>query len=166
VDDLSRLLVDVEVSEVDINQIAEGQPVTMSFDAIPGVEYHGTVVEVDLVGSNVGGVVNFTIVVEIGDPDEQVRPGMTAAVNIVTSEIENALLVPNRAVRVVEGKRVVYILEDDGTMTPVPVELGASSDLYSEVIGGDVQAGDTIILNPPATLTQSGPFGGRPSGHP
>ena len=166
VDDLSRLLVDVEVSEVDINQIAEGQSVTMSFDAIPGAEYHGQVVEVDRVGTNVGGVVNFTVVVEISDPDEQVRPGMTAAVNIVTSEIENALLVPNRAVRVVEGERVVYILEADGTLTPVPVELGASSDLYSEVIGGDLQAGDTIVLNPPATLTQSGPFGGRPAGHP
>ena len=166
VDDLSRLLVDVDVSEVDINQIREGQAVTMSFDAVPGKEYHGEVVDVDLVGSAIGGIVNFTVVVEIKDADEQVRPGMTAAVNIVVNEIENALLIPNRAVRVVEGERVVYVLTEDGTIASVAIELGASSDVYSEVVGGDLQPGDTVVLNPPATLMQSGPFGSRPSGHP
>ncbi|MFC1997786.1 efflux RND transporter periplasmic adaptor subunit, partial [Chloroflexota bacterium] len=160
-DDLSRLLVDIDVSEVDINQIREGQQVTMSFDAIQVSEYHGEVVEVALVGDNIAGVVNFTVTVELNDPDEQVRPGMTSAVNIVIDQIDEAMLIPNRAVRVVEGERVVYILKD-GELEPVQVTLGASSDLYSEVIDGDLTTGDTLVLNPPSTLMQGGPMGGGP----
>ena len=163
VDDLSRLLVDIDVSEVDINQIRQGQQVTMSFDAIQASEYHGEVVEVALVGNNIAGVVNFTITVELDDPDDQVRPGMTSAVNIVIEQIDEAMLIPNRAVRVVDGERVVYILKD-GQLEPVQVTLGASSDLYSEVIDGDLSAGDTLVLNPPSMLLQGGPMGGGPGG--
>jgi HlyD family secretion protein len=164
VDDLSRLLVDLEVSEVDINQIKEGQQVTMSFDAILANEYHGEVVEVALVGNNVAGVVNFTVTVELRDPDDQVRPGMTSAVNIVISQIDEALLIPNRAVRVVEGERVVYILKD-GQLESVQVTLGSSSDTYSEVVDGDLTAGETLVLNPPSMLfQQGGPMGGGPPG--
>ncbi len=163
VDDLSRLLVDIEVSEVDINQIKEGQQVTMSFDAIQTSEYHGEVVEVALVGDNIAGVVNFTVTVELDDPDEQVRPGMTSAVNIVIEQIDEAMLIPNRAVRVVDGERVVYIFKN-GQLEPVQVTLGASSDLYSEVTDGDLSAGDTLVLNPPSMLMQGGPMGGGPGG--
>lgn len=161
VDDLSRLLVDLEVSEVDINQIKEGQEVTMSFDAILANEYHGEVVEVALVGNNIAGVVNFTVTIELLDADDEVRPGMTSAVSIVIQQIDEALLIPNRAVRVVDGERVVYTLKN-GMLEPVTVTLGSSSDLYSEVIDGDLQAGDTIVLNPPSMLLQGGPMGGGP----
>ena len=96
-------------------------------------------------------VVNFKVTVELMDADELVRPGMTAAVSIVVSELENVLLVPNRAVRVDDGMRVVYIM-NAGEMEMVEVVLGSSADLYSEVIGGDLQAGDTVILNPPLMM--------------
>ena len=111
----------------------------MSFDAMLANEYHGEVVEVALVGNNVQGVVNFTVTVELLDPDAQVRPGMTSAVNIVISQIDEALLIPNRAVRVMDGERVVFIL-NNGQLEPVQVTLGASSDLYSEVIDGALTA--------------------------
>jgi HlyD family secretion protein len=163
VDDLSHLLVDIEVSEVDINQIKKGQQVTMSFDAIQANEYHGEVVEVARVGNNIAGVVNFTVTVELNDPDQQVRPGMTSAVNIVIEQIDEALLIPNRAVRVVDGERVVYTLKN-GQLEPVQVTLGASSDLYSEILGGDLETGDTIVLNPPSLLLQGGAMGGGPRG--
>jgi len=164
VDDLSHLLVDMEVSEVDINQIKEGQEVTMSFDAILAKEYHGEVVEVALVGNNVAGVVNFTVTIELLDADNEVRPGMTSAVNIVIQQIDEAVLIPNRAVRVVDGERVVYILEN-GQLKPVSITLGSSSDLYSEIIDGELKPGDTIVLNPPSMLfQQGGPMGGGPGG--
>jgi HlyD family secretion protein len=83
VDDVSRFLVDVEVSEIDINQVWIGQEVGVTFEAIPGREYHGEVVEVALVGSEVQGIVSFMTTVELSDPDEAVKPGMTAAVSIV-----------------------------------------------------------------------------------
>lgn len=157
VDDLSSLLVDVQVSEVDINSVSVGQKTTLSFDAVLNQEYNGKVVGVGQAGDTVGGVVSFTVTVELTDADEQVKPGMTAAVNIIVEEVRDALLVPNRAVRLVDGNRVVYILKDDQPQQ-VKVELGASSDTNSVLIGGDLKEGDLIILNPPSS--NGGPFGG------
>jgi len=154
-DDLSRLLVDVQVPEADINRITVGQPVTMSFDAILGKEYAGVIIEVGRVGTPVTGIVNFNVTIELQDKDESVRPGMTAAVNIVINQLEDVLLVPNRAVRLREGQRVVYLLKQ-GVPTAVPIEIGAQSDSTSEIISGDVKAGDTVVLNPP-TQFEAGP---------
>jgi HlyD family secretion protein len=111
-DNLSSLLVDVNVSEVDINSVSIGQPVTLTFDAILGKEYHGEVVEVTQAGTIDQGVVSFTVTVELTDADAAVKPGMTAAVNLVVEELQDVLLVPNRAVRLVDGERVVYVLVD------------------------------------------------------
>jgi HlyD family secretion protein len=155
-DNLSSLLVDVKVSEVDINSVSLEQPVTLTFDAILGKEYHGEVVEVSQAGTSDQGVVNFTVTVELTDPDSAVKPGMTAAVNIVVQEIQDVLLVPNRAVRLQDGKRVVYVLQN-GLPVKKEVTLGASSDTMSVVTGGEIKEGDAIVLNPP---TQFGPGGG------
>jgi multidrug efflux pump subunit AcrA (membrane-fusion protein) len=160
-DKLDRLLVDVQVSEVDINSIRVDRPVTLSFDAILDKEYRGVVSQVSAVGDVIQGVVEFNVVVELTDADEQVKPGMTAAVNIIVEEINDTLLVPNRAVRVVDGQRVVYILKD-GTLEEVMVTLGASSETESQVLESDLKAGDQIVLNPPQDFfsgSGGGPFG-------
>ncbi len=158
VDNLSHLLVDVQVSEMNINSVQVGQPVTLTFDAVLGQEYHGKVVQVARAGTVTQGVVNFTVTVELTDADEKVKPGMTAAVTINVMELEDVLLVPNRAVRLIEGKRYVYVIRN-GQPQAVAIILGASSDFYSQVVGGDLQEGDTIILNPSAELTNPN---GRP----
>ncbi len=154
--DLSQLLVDVEVTEVDINRIAVGQPVELIFDAAPGRSYPGKVVQVGLTGIPQQGVVNFEVTVKLLEWDEAVRPGLTAAVNIIVEQIEDVLLVPNRAVRMREGERVVYVLRD-GEPQAVTIELGATSDRYSQVVGGDLREGDQVILNPPSEFEQNGP---------
>jgi len=157
VDDLSHLLVDVQVSEVDINTLSIGQTAALTFDAILGKEYHGEIVEVGQAGDNVQGVVNFTVTIELTDADELVKPGMTAAVNIVVQEVKDVVLVPNRAVRLVDAERVVFVLVN-GIPQQVKVELGSSSDTMSVLIDGDLKEGDEIILNPPSV--SGNPFGG------
>jgi HlyD family secretion protein len=157
VDDLSRLLVDVEVSEIDINSVEAGQPVLLTLDAIPSITYHGTVEQVAQAGDTASGAVIFTVTVRMADADRSVKPGMTAAVNMVVNQIADQLLVPNRAVRLVDGERVVYVLKD-GRPEPVKITLGASSDTMSVLSGGELQEGDLIILNPPSL--GGGPFGG------
>jgi HlyD family secretion protein len=155
-DDLSRLLVDVRISEVDINRVHTGQQAIMTFDGILGKEYRGIVIEVAQVGTVTQGVVEFMVTVELDDADEAVRSGMTAAVNIVVSELSDALLVPNRAVRVQNGQRVVYILES-GELKTVGITLGLSSDTTSEVLETELKVGDLIVLNPPQIFNTSGP---------
>lgn len=160
-DDLSKLLVDVEVSEVDINSVSVGQPVGLTFDAILGNEYHGEVVEVAQTGTSVQGVVSFKVTVELLDADASVKPGMTAAVNITVKEMKDVVLIPNRSVRLSDGNRVVYLLEN-GMPVKKTVRLGSSSDTMSVIVGGDIKEGDVIILNPPAEF--GGPGGGPGGG--
>jgi HlyD family secretion protein len=150
-DDLSALLVDVPVSEVDIIRIKIGQPVTMTFDAIPAKTYNGKVSQVGRVGTPVQGNVNFTVTVELTNPDEDVRTGMTAAVNILVNQLQDVLLAPNRAVHTLNGQYIIYVLRDNQVVA-VTVRLGASSDTNSQILSSEVHEGDQIIMNPPADL--------------
>lgn len=160
-DDLTSMYVDVEVSEVDINSVQVDQLVTLTFDAILDKEYQGEVVEVAQAGTVSDGVVSFKVTVELIDADSAVRPGMTAAVNIVVEQINDVILVPNRAVRLVDNERVIYLLVD-GLPVMKEIRLGSSSDTMSVVAVGDVKSGDLVILNPPSA--QFGPGGGGPGG--
>lgn len=155
-DDLSKYLVDVRVSEVDINRVAMGQSVLLTFDAIQGEEYRGVVTQIANTSTLNQGVVEYLVTVELQNTDGKVKPGMTAAVNIVVEELENVLLVPNRAVRLLDGARVVYVLRNN-VLTPVRITLGASSDMESEVVDGDLTSGDVVVLNPPQVFDTNGP---------
>ena len=147
-DDLSSMYVDLQVSEIDINQIRAGQQVTISFDAIPGEEYAGEVVEVGLIGTSQQGVVNFPVRIRLSETDSQIRSGMTSIVDIVIEQSAEALLVPNQAIRELSGIKVVYVLDETGRPVPVEIILGVSSDTQSEVLAGQIQAGDSIVVNP------------------
>lgn len=148
IDDLSHLYIEVGISEVDINAVQEGQEVTITLDGAPGKEYHGKVVEVGKVGTLQNQVVTFNVKVEITDADEQVRPGMSATVQILVREIPDVLLVPNRAVRLVDGKYTVYVLRQD-QVQPIEIRLGSSGDTMSMLLSDNLQEGDLLVLNPP-----------------
>jgi len=158
-DDLSHLLVDVQVSEVDINSVFIDQEATLTFDAVLGRtdHYHGKVVKVSQAGDTVQGVVSFTVTVELTDADEYVKPGMTAAISIIVEEVKDVILIPNRAVRLVNDERVAYLLVD-GQPKPIKVSLGSTDGINSALVTGDIKEGDPIILNPPSL--NGGPFGG------
>ena len=162
IDDLSHMQVDVQVSEVDINSIQVGQAVTLSFDAIPSKTYNGKVVSVAQAGDVASGAVNFTVTVELTDTDAQVKPGMTAAVNIVVQQHDNVILVPNQAVRQINGQAQVIVIRNGQTQT-IQITLGASSDTTSEVVSGDLRVGDQVVLNPTTSLftTPGSGRGGR-----
>lgn len=149
--DLSALLVDLDVSEMDINHIALHQKVVLRFEAIPAKEYRGEVIEIagaTYTGQMSAGSVFFRVTVKVEDADEQIRPGMSAEASIYVQRVEAALLVPNRAIRWQDGRRVIYRLREDGSLEAVPVDLGATSGEYSEVTNGNMQIGDLIVLNP------------------
>ncbi len=151
VDDLSNLYVDVDLSELDVATVAVGQEVTLTFDALAGKTFHGVVDEVALAGTQArpGGAVNFRVTVRLTDKSSAIRPGMTAAVTIHTTRVDDALLVPARAVRVRDGRSVVFLLQN-GEPTPVEVTLGATSGEFVQIVSGDVKEGDLVVLNPPA----------------
>lgn len=155
VDDLNQLYMDVEISEVDINRVKVGQKAELTFDAISAKTFTGKVTEVATVGEDFGSGVDFIVTLKIIDPDEQVKPGMTAAVNIIVSEETNILTIPNRAVRLNDGKRIIYVLRN-GALQEMEIGVGASSDTSIEIVSGDVQEGDLIVLNPPFEFDMNG----------
>ncbi len=146
-DDLSHMYVDLSVAEVDIAQVALGQPVTIALDALPGREYSGVVTEIGAVGKNVAGTVNFNVTVEITNLDADIKTGMTAAASITVSQFRATLLVPTRAIRAQGGQRVVYLLKE-GSPLPVAVTTGAAAGQSTVVTAGEIQEGDLVILNP------------------
>jgi len=97
--DLSRIQIEAEIDEADIGQIAEGQTVTFDVDAYPNREFAGEVTQVRLAATNEANVVTYTVVIQADNPGQRLLPGMTANVSIVTGEVEDALSVPNAALR-------------------------------------------------------------------
>lgn len=152
IDDLSHLYIDVDVSEIDINQVKIGQPVTIQFDAITNKEYTGKVTKVAANGELVSGTINYSVEVEIIAPTSEIKLGMTAVTGIYVTQLKDVLLIPSRGVRTVDGKRVVYVLDGDA-LSMVEVTLGVSEGNYSQVVSGEIALGDLIVLNPPDSLT-------------
>lgn len=152
--DLQPLYADLLISEIEIPRVRVGQQASLRFESAPGLSLPGEVVQVSDVGTNRSGVVSFAAKVELKTPDERVRPGMTTTTTIVINALEDVLSVPNRAIRFQDGERVVYKRQSEGII-PVQVSLGASSETHSQVLEGDLQPGDVIILNPDADVLQA-----------
>jgi RND family efflux transporter MFP subunit len=159
--DLSKLQVAMNVSEVDINSVKQGQEVDMTLDAVSGKTIIGQVAQVGYLGVTTQGVVNYPVTVVITNPDPGLKPGMTASASIITTRHANVLLVPNRAIRAQGGQRVVSVLFE-GQQIPVTVTVGLSNDTQTEITGGQLKEGDTIVLNTTTASTAAGGggFGG------
>lgn len=112
-ENLQQMEVEVSVDEADVGQVKDGQEATFTVDAFPGKHFPGRITRVN-VGSNAassssssssaassttGTVVAYTAVLSVQNPDETLRPGMTATADIVTKQLQDVLLVPNSALR-------------------------------------------------------------------
>ena len=162
--DLSNLYLDVQISEVDIPLVAIDQPAELVFDAYFNDTFTGTVIRISPVGTAVQGVVEYDVRIQMDDDtDGRIKPGMTAAVNIIVEEKDDVFVVPNDAIVMIDGEENVFV-KRDGMYVAVPVSLGGYSDSYSEVLSADIEVGEEIILNPPDSLTGDMPFSGPPSG--
>jgi HlyD family secretion protein len=159
VDNMSHMLVTVQVVEIDVNNVKAGQPATITFDAIPNKTYNGKVIRADLAGTVGQNSVTFDVTVELTNADTNVKAGMAANVTIVTNKVENALLVPSTAIFTDNnGQQYVYLVQN-GTLTTVAVTVGAVSDTTTQIAGDTLKEGDTIVLSFASTSSSSGGFG-------
>lgn len=168
-DDLSNLVIDIYVSEVDINEISVGQNVNITFDAIPNKQYQGKVTNLSQSGDDSSGIVEFQVSITVSNPDEEIKTGFTALASIVIQEVKNVVLVPNTAIQSLNGRSIVMVIGEDGTATPIPVEVEASGDSFSILKGNPLAEGDQVLIEidsaslPQTTTTGGfgGMFGGR-----
>jgi HlyD family secretion protein len=168
--DMSTLLAEVEVSEVDVVSVELGQPAEVTVDALRADEPQpGHVVEIATSGRRdpTQGTIRFRVKVALDDPDPSLRPAMTAKVDILTATSENALTVPVQAVvkRVVDADGeelrgsaakgqnetdIVYIVTE-GETTIRSVVTGVSDVLHVEIIEG-LTEDEEVVIGPYRTL--------------
>jgi len=148
--DLSQFRMKVLVDEIDVRQVAVGQPVRLSVDALPGAEITGLVTEISPTASNVNGVVAYEVTVVPDAATEPLRAGMSATAIITTADVDGVILVPNRYITVdrTTGDAYVYKLVA-GQPVRQSIELGLRNERESQVLAG-VQDGDEL-----AFVTQS-----------
>lgn len=158
VSDLSRLIVETPISEVDIPSVQVGQPVELVFDAFFDDTYIGTVSEVSEVGVSQQGVINYTVTIELENGLDVIKPGMTAGVTIMVEEKPDVFVVPSEAVTTNDGLDVVYVLRD-GVPVMEEVKIGSYSNNKIEILAADIEEGELIVLNPPSSILDSIPSG-------
>jgi len=155
--DLKKMQIDATVDEADIGTIKTGEEASFTVDAYPGSQFAGIVTQVRLNPTVVQNVVTYDVVIAVDNPDERLLPGMTAYVGIVVNRHQHVLVVPNSALRVsfgssgssspVEGpnRGAVYVLTPDGPRR-TPVAVGISDNRRTEISGGEVKAGDQVVV--------------------
>ncbi len=154
--DLTRMQVDANVSESDIAAIKDGDKASFTVEAYSGHLFPGRVVQVRQAPQSVQNVITYDVVVAVNNTDLLLKPGMTATVGIVTAERDGVLRVPDQALRYLptgsgvapgssNGLTRVWVLRD-GRPVAVSIKTGLDDDTYTEVVGGDLKAGDRVIV--------------------
>ncbi len=97
--DLRQMVIQTSVSEADVGLIRVGQAVRFNVDAYPEREFEGRVEQFRLNSASSQGVVTYTIVVDVDNPDEVLKPGMTAQTRIVVASRQDVVRLPTAALR-------------------------------------------------------------------
>lgn len=97
--DLTKMQIDSNVAEADVGGVENGQQVDFSVDAFPYRTFHGSVVQIRNSPIIVQNVVTYDTVIEVNNADLKLRPGMTANVSIIIAHRDDALKIPNSALR-------------------------------------------------------------------
>lgn len=98
-EDLSKMELDVNVDEADVGQVQAGQSATFTVDAYPDRTYPAKITQVRYGSKTTNGVVTYEAILKVDNSDLSLRPGMTATADITVDKVEQALLIPNAALR-------------------------------------------------------------------
>lgn len=161
--DLSYLEMTLNVDELEILSIKEGQTVTITADAISDRTFTGVVTSVSAAGTTTGGTTTYPVTIRIDDVGD-LLPGMNATAEIVVSSASNALAIPNGSV--VRGNYVLVTKDSPSAVNAVQdmtapdgyvyvkITTGTSDNDSIEVTGG-LQEGDTIAYDADAAEKQN-----------
>jgi HlyD family secretion protein len=159
--DLTKMQINTSVDEADIGRVDTGQGVSFTVDAYPDTIFVGKVSEVRNAPTTVSNVVTYDVIIKVDNPQLKLKPGMTANVSITVDTRHDVLRVPNAALRFKpavaerseskeEKQRIkgtkVWILETEKPR-PVQVTIGISDGNYTEIISGQLEAGQEIITD-------------------
>ena len=175
--DLSSKEIKAKIDETDIGSVKVGQQATFTVDAYNNRKFTARVSRIsqtdvtsswDKSSSSGSGsssssvsVVYYYVTLEVDDPEGLLLPGMTARVDVSTSERNNALALPISALKTNAKGAYVMLVNPDGTTKEQPVKTGIYSDEYVEIVEG-LQDGDVVSNSYKAPAKQT--TGNKPSG--
>ncbi len=159
--DLTRMQVEADVDEAFIGEVADGQPVRFTVFAYPRRVFTGSVAQVRLEPKVEAGVVKYNCIIHVDNTDLALKPGMTATVSIEVAHREEALTVPDAALRYVppwtqeeldrvragvESGQAVLWRVDGERLAPITVSIGIIGEKLTEIEGPGVADGMTIAV--------------------
>lgn len=182
--DLHQMRVLADVDEADVGRVREKMLADAVVDAFPGESFQGIVQQVRIAPNNQQGVVTYSAVVEMDNPEEKLRPGMTATISIRTREAKGVKRIPNAALRyrptpppgpdgkplpeapeppLAKGTGRVYVLVNDKPgeekIEPKIVQIGASDGIVTEIVGDGLSDGAKLVIDEMDPAKKKGPFG-------
>lgn len=152
--DLRKLRVRVYVDEPELGRVTEGMPVTITWDAMPGRGWKGTVDKMPAQIVPLGTRQVGEVICLIDNPGLLLLPGTNVNAEIVSQVVENGLVIPKEAIRKDNNQAGVYALRGDRVEWR-PVKLGASSVTHSAALEG-LAEGDMVALTTEAPLRNGG----------
>ena len=124
--DLTKMQIDTSVAEADVGGVLEGQDVDFLVDAYPNRTFHGVVTQVRNAATTVNNVVTYDCVIGVTNADYKLKPGMTANVSIIIAQRQNALTIPNGALRFLLPENAV-MLTNSAAVQPATATNGENS---------------------------------------
>ena len=160
--DLSQMELDVNIDEADVGSVREGQQASFTVDAYPNKTFQAKLISVHNASQTVQNVVTYQGVLLVYNPALLLKPGMTATAEITTGKIDNAVLVPNAALRFVPADYIVkaappaktgtglgrvWTESGGGRLKAHDLTLGGSNGRFTVALSGDVAPGDKLVTD-------------------
>ncbi|MFM7088783.1 MAG: efflux RND transporter periplasmic adaptor subunit [Candidatus Paceibacterota bacterium] len=147
-EDIENLYVEALINESNIASLALAQPVVVTFDALPGAEFAGTISHIDPSAVTSDGVVNYKIKVLLAEKNSNIRSGMNAEISITVKNKENTLSIPKAAIFEKEGANFIKIVTDvkRGKLKEVAVTKGELGDGNMVEILSGLNKEDTVAI--------------------
>jgi HlyD family secretion protein len=134
-------IVSLTISEMDINKVSVGLHTFVSLAAIPDKKFEGKVVGIDRIGSISNNMAQYTVIIKLNDSSSELLPNMRSEGQIIISQKDNVLLVPNAAIN--KSNSGPYVLNSSNQK--INVVLGIQGTDYTEVVSG-LNEGDQILI--------------------
>ncbi|MFZ5965773.1 MAG: efflux RND transporter periplasmic adaptor subunit [Bacillota bacterium] len=146
VSDSDKVEVVVPVSETDLANVQMDQTVEVVFEAYEGQTFSGKVISIaSLPRVDNSGLVTYDVRIELEKGLEKIKTGMTCSVDFILRQQKNVLIIPNKAVSMVEGKQVVKVKDQNGNILTKNIKTGLTDGKNVEVTEG-LDVGETVLI--------------------
>lgn len=165
--DLTKMQVEADVDEADIGQVTVGQKVTFTVDAYPDDTFNGVIKQVRLKPQVASNVVTYVVIVDAPNPDQKLKPGLTASISVVTKEALNTMLLSAKATKFtptveqqlayklslpqedtskrVKGEATVWV-KNGNSIEPKIITVGMEDGATIQVVNG-LTVEDSVVLS-------------------